>query len=238
MAPEIIAVLSPARGTGGSIVALNLAFALESHGYKVLLVDAVLSNPSIAKLLGIRPPEFGFAEILAGSVSAKKAITQYRNTKLDLVLGAYNAAEIKLTYRHIIELLLNGRKLLSYDFIVSDGPSPAPPPKRFPVPYNVLLVSTPEQSLVEKTIFGMKMQYISLGISTNLIVNMQKKTLKKWKSKFYGQVTDVLPHESKMKSYEKNKIPAFLANRDSAFSKGIDALAAMYIRKKFGEPGK
>jgi MinD-like ATPase involved in chromosome partitioning or flagellar assembly len=48
-------------------------------------------------------------------------------------------------------------------------------------------------------------------------------------------VTATLPYESRMKWSVRNKKPIYLADRKSAFSKGIDRLAKMYIKRKFGK---
>lgn len=61
-----IVITSPAKGDGKSLTAANLALTMaqESH-QRVLLVDADLRKPSIAKLFGL-PEGPGLSEVLAG----------------------------------------------------------------------------------------------------------------------------------------------------------------------------
>ncbi len=54
---RVIAVTSPGRNEGKTSVAVNLALALgESGRSRVLLLEANLRNPSLAQVLGFRPP--------------------------------------------------------------------------------------------------------------------------------------------------------------------------------------
>jgi Mrp family chromosome partitioning ATPase len=56
--PKTIAVMSPSLGEGRTTTALNLAIALrETARAKVLLVEANMRSPGIAKLLQFEPPE-------------------------------------------------------------------------------------------------------------------------------------------------------------------------------------
>ena len=56
--PQVIAITSPSAGEGRTTCALNLALAMrETSRGKVLLVEANVRSPSIARLLGFETPE-------------------------------------------------------------------------------------------------------------------------------------------------------------------------------------
>ncbi len=56
--PQVIAITSPDAGEGKTTCALNLALAMrETSRGKVLLIEANVRSPSMAKLLGFEPPE-------------------------------------------------------------------------------------------------------------------------------------------------------------------------------------
>lgn len=56
--PQVIAITSPDAGEGKTTCALNLALAMrETSRGKVLLIEANVRSPSIAKLLGVETPE-------------------------------------------------------------------------------------------------------------------------------------------------------------------------------------
>lgn len=62
-----LALTSPRAGCGKSTVALNLGFALARQtGLKVILAEADLRRPALARMLALPSEGPGFAEVLAG----------------------------------------------------------------------------------------------------------------------------------------------------------------------------
>jgi protein-tyrosine kinase len=63
-----LALTSPRAGCGKSTVALNLGFAFaRQSGLRVILAEADLRRPALARMLGLPPGGPGFAEVLAGT---------------------------------------------------------------------------------------------------------------------------------------------------------------------------
>ena len=61
----MIAISSPAAGDGKTVTAINLAGALaRGSDEPVLLIDADLRRPSVARLFGIRDTAPGLADVL------------------------------------------------------------------------------------------------------------------------------------------------------------------------------
>lgn len=122
---QVIAVSSPAAGEGKTVTAVNLAGALaRGSDARVLLVDADLRRPSIARNLGMEDGERnGLADIIA-------------DTRLELADGArqleaFNMAVVPAGSPHpaihkilrsprLEHLLSEARK--QYDYIVVDTP--------------------------------------------------------------------------------------------------------------------
>lgn len=70
---RVIGVTSSLRGEGKSTTAINLSYALSETGKRVLLIDADLRLPSIAKKLDIdRSP--GLSNVLVGITEARKTV--------------------------------------------------------------------------------------------------------------------------------------------------------------------
>lgn len=65
-------------GEGKSTVSANIAISLAMKGYKVILVDADLRNPSTAKVLGMNEQELGTLEVMKGEVNIDDAVQQYK----------------------------------------------------------------------------------------------------------------------------------------------------------------
>ena len=57
-------------------------------GYKVILVDADLRNPSTAKVLGMNEQELGTLEVMKGEVNIDDAVQQYKNTSVKVLAGS------------------------------------------------------------------------------------------------------------------------------------------------------
>ena len=69
-------------------VSANIAISLAMKGYKVILVDAGLRNPSTAKVLGMKEQELGTLEVMKGEVNIDDAVQQYKNTSVKVLAGS------------------------------------------------------------------------------------------------------------------------------------------------------
>ncbi|HET6876266.1 MAG TPA: polysaccharide biosynthesis tyrosine autokinase, partial [Jatrophihabitans sp.] len=72
-APRVIAVTSAIPGEGKTTTAMNLAAALADAGHRVVLVEADLRRPTIAKTLGL-VPDVGFTTVLIGQAPLEAAL--------------------------------------------------------------------------------------------------------------------------------------------------------------------
>ena len=70
---QVIVVTSTVAGEGKSTVALNLAQALAQLG-KVLLIDADLRRPSLAKQLGVESKTPGLTDLVAGTAAMNECL--------------------------------------------------------------------------------------------------------------------------------------------------------------------
>jgi non-specific protein-tyrosine kinase len=123
-------IASAAPGDGKTTIACHLAAAAARMGSRVLLFEADLRRPTIAKQLDIQPGP-GLVDVLIGSVSLKEAIQSIeleprsnegsRGSALDaLVAGAALPPNPgALVESHAMEGLLQQAKL-AYDLIVID----------------------------------------------------------------------------------------------------------------------
>ena len=73
--PKVIMVTSALPQEGKSTTSTNNAIVLAQKGVRVLLIDADLRRPNIHKILGMGPRS-GLSNVLTGSTSLEKAITQ------------------------------------------------------------------------------------------------------------------------------------------------------------------
>ena len=67
--PQTLLVTSSIAGEGKTTLSINLAILLAQHGKKVLIVDADLRRPTLAKVLGL-PMDRGLSSLLAGQANS------------------------------------------------------------------------------------------------------------------------------------------------------------------------
>lgn len=120
--PKTLLITSASPGDGKSTTALMLARNFAQLGKRVLLVEADLRNPSLARTLGLTGNTVGLSNLLAGGCNLSEATCDTEDPRLRVILAGPlppNPAE-----------LLSGSKLVSmltvavehYDQIVIDGP--------------------------------------------------------------------------------------------------------------------
>ena len=114
-------ITSSSQGEGKSITMLNLAITFAETGQKVLLIDADLRRPAMARLL-VEKATPGLSNILAGLVDETEAIRKEVFPNMDVLLSGDippNPSEL-LGSERMIELLNSLRK--QYDYILVDTP--------------------------------------------------------------------------------------------------------------------
>ena len=120
--PKTLLITSASPGEGKSTTALVLARNFAQLGKRVLLIEADLRNPSLARQLGMKGDHVGLSNLLAGACTLSEATSETDEERLSVVLAGPlppNPAE-----------LLSGSKLVSmltvaveyFDQIVIDGP--------------------------------------------------------------------------------------------------------------------
>jgi succinoglycan biosynthesis transport protein ExoP len=122
---QVIAVTSPAAGEGKTLTAINLAGTLARGGddARVLLIDADLRRPAVARQLAIDDDAKGLTEVVENKAATIDSVTQK--------LKPYNLSVITAGFRneavhHILRsprlevVLAEARQ--RYDFVVLDTP--------------------------------------------------------------------------------------------------------------------
>ena len=114
-------ITSGAAGEGKSITLLNLAISFGEAGKKVLLIDADMRRPAVARLL-VEQPAPGLANVLAGIVPAEEAIRKDMYPNLDIIFsGDIPPNPMELLSSDEMEKLMNYASE-RYDYILIDTP--------------------------------------------------------------------------------------------------------------------
>ena len=86
---QTVLVTSATAGEGKTSVAINLAISLSRQDIKVILVDADLRNPSVAKELGLElgSNSFGTVDVLEGKAIATATLVDYGKYSMKVLPG-------------------------------------------------------------------------------------------------------------------------------------------------------
>jgi capsular exopolysaccharide synthesis family protein len=118
---QVVMITSSVPQEGKSIFAASLAQLTAHGGGKVLLIDADMRRPSMAKKLGLEP-KAGLAELLVGQAKAKEVLLTEKASGLHVIPALANTqfAQELLGSEKMATLLAAWRK--EYDLIVLDCP--------------------------------------------------------------------------------------------------------------------
>lgn len=118
--PKAIIFTSCSAGEGKTTTALNMALAVGQSGRRVLLIDADLRRPTIAKRLGVET-SVGLTSVLAGRLPLERACQSWRGTLDVLSSGPIppNPSEL-LSSNQMASTLRKSRG--TYDLILIDAP--------------------------------------------------------------------------------------------------------------------
>jgi capsular exopolysaccharide synthesis family protein len=122
---QVIAVTSPAAGEGKTLTAINLAGALArgADDARVLLIDADLRRPAIARQLAMDQSSQGLTEVIENSATTLDSVTHtLKPYNLSILpAGLRNGAVHQILRSPRLEgLLAEARQ--RYDFVVLDTP--------------------------------------------------------------------------------------------------------------------
>jgi capsular exopolysaccharide synthesis family protein len=126
---QVIAVTSAMVSDGKTLTAANLAGALATGSKRVLVIDADLRRPSMARTLGLGMDSGGLAGALQPDApSLQKLVRQVPNTNVSVLACTVPCADTYdlLTSHALADLLGEARS--RYDYILIDTPPIVPVP--------------------------------------------------------------------------------------------------------------
>ena len=115
-------VTSTMPDEGKSTISTNLALSLADKGYKVILVDLDLRNPSIVQAIQSDGSRGTIVDYLRGKYPIREIITHYEEFKLDITYGTSSgedAAEL-LSGERFRKLIATLKE--DYDYVILDAP--------------------------------------------------------------------------------------------------------------------
>ena len=83
-----VLITSAAVSEGKTTLSVNIALSLARKGKQVILVDADLRNPSVAKAMSLEDVKAGTADVLRGNADVMEVLIPYKDMSLRVLPGA------------------------------------------------------------------------------------------------------------------------------------------------------
>ena len=223
----VIRMSSQKGGVGKTTVAVNLSTALSVAGYKVLLIDSDITNPSVTFYLGLKRPSIGFNDVLLGKSKLEKSQVLYAPTGLHVLPEPPTEVIPNIKEEYFDEF---GKQLhkSDFDFIILDT-APGIMPEKLSYYDEALLVTTPEMPALSSVI-KLSRLFSKNKVNHNLVVNRFSKNIDIDDVKdLYGKKPiAILPEDAIVPESLAKQIPAYLVNKQSPFPSGIGNLLSYY----------
>ena len=126
---QLIVISSVSPSEGKTTTAVNVAAALAEDGAKVLLIDADLRHPSVAKHLGIEG-HAGLAHVLSGQMTPKDVVQSYWKPNLHILPAGKRPANASILLNSDTMEALVRQALTQYDYVIIDPCSDSFSPSR------------------------------------------------------------------------------------------------------------
>ena len=149
--PYFLMISSQKGGVGKTTIAVNLSATLSKQGFKVLLVDADLTNPSVGFHLGIDEVNTGIREVMSGKSNLRNTVIRHNITGMHVLPGtAYSRpfAPAKENIERFMGMLAKE----SYDFIIVDTAPGTGMQDTFKLYDEAIIISSPEMSACASSI--------------------------------------------------------------------------------------
>ncbi len=232
--PFSIRICSRKGGEGKTQVAVNLAIALGTLGYKVLLVDVDPHSRGVADTIGLHNIKVSFSDIRVKGLNLQSGIVHYGEGKIDIIPQSFGLYRYHPTKAQVDRIELQILKL-NYDFRISDSSSEflVEPAIRYYTEF--LDVVEPMTDSIESEVASIK-RYRELGVAYRVLLNnvgrFKHAELSERMVETLLSITPVgiVPYDEKVIRASNIAKPVYLAYPKSKFSNAIRKLAKTYIR--------
>ncbi|MFI5412615.1 MAG: P-loop NTPase [Candidatus Micrarchaeales archaeon] len=238
--PYVIRVSSTKGGVGKSVIATNLAVAVNMYGYDTLLIDKDMANPSVGVYMGLEDVSIGLSEVMKGKATFQSATIPHPASgvrvlpqRIDTDVLQFSPAEVRVFGDKI--------KKSDYKFIIVDTEPGIQYETTIKWYDEAFVITTPYEAACISAIKLMS-KYGKAGVKTTIIVNRVENkshelSIKEIEEMCEQKVSGILKEDDKVKVGVSEHIPVYLLDRKSPFSRGIDEIAKMLISRS-GSFGK
>ncbi len=116
---HLIVITSTEPSEGKTTISINTAAALAEDGKTILLIDADLRHPSVARVLGIEG-NVGLSHILSGQASPRDVVQPYWKSNLHLLPAGKRPGNASILLNSDMMTEMVEQALAQYDYVILD----------------------------------------------------------------------------------------------------------------------
>lgn len=227
----IIRVASQKGGVGKTTISVNLAIALQERGYRVLLLDADSTNPSVGFHIGMEKSNIGYKQLLYSKAKLRDIISVHAPTGLHVVTGTVNSKPF-IAGEGEIGRLIRGLKQANYNFVIVDTQPGYYMQGIAKYVDESLLVTTPDMPSCASIIRVTKMLDDEKA-KHSLIINKVRDRkyelhTREIEEMYEGRVIGSLPEDDIVPISIEEHIPAYIMDYRNRFSKAVAQASRYY----------
>lgn len=234
MVRYILRISSKKGGVGKSVIATNLAVAIKRYGYEVLLVDADFSNPSVGTYLGLESISVGVEHVIMNKVKIRQALVTHPASGIKVLPTTIDADESKVNETDLMPMK-GELESLKYDFIIVDTRPGLQSLEVLKLYNEVLVVTTPNEVACMsaiKMLMKCREEKVKASLLVNRVRNRNYELSKDEIEEMCEQkICEALPEDETVQISVANRIPVYIQNKNTPFSKEIDKLAQIMVSR-------
>ena len=238
-----IAVLSGKGGVGKTLLSINLSVILAQEGYKVLLVDANFSAPTVATYFKTVPNTHTLDEALTKGAANLSEMIWIHPSGIHFITPSFNLVGLDdQTLQNIFTLLSS--LFPNYDFVIFDGPAGVEKDVYYTVAHSdgAIIVTNPNYPALYNALkvnyFVQAMKKPVLGAVLNMVTGKDEVSKDEAQSIIETPIIGIIPYDPEVKKAVNAGQPVVLYNPNAKASKAYYQIAEALLGRKLTKKAK
>ncbi len=232
-----LSVLSGKGGVGKTTLAINLSVILAQEGYKVLLVDANFSAPTIATYFRTVPNTHTIDEAIARGASNVNELIWVHPTGVHFVTPSFNLVGLDDQILSSIYSLLSPL-FPNYDFVILDGPAGVEKDAYYAVIHSdaSIIVANPSYpslyNALKVNYFVKALKKPVVGGVLNMVTGKDEVSIEEAKMLLEAPLLGIVPYDEKVKKASHEGIPVVVYDPSTKASRAFYEIASSILGRE------
>jgi MinD-like ATPase involved in chromosome partitioning or flagellar assembly len=229
--PYLIRLSSTKGGVGKSVIAVNLAVALQMYGFKTLVVDMDTVNPCVGLYLGMQDSSVGTFDAMHSRAEIRRVIVPHPATGLHVLPGriSYNGKQPTVALGNAFFRKLRNS---DYKFIIVDTQPGVAFPELLKWYDEALVVALPYEASCISAVKMFK-KCGKEGLKASLVLNKvgnrrYELSIMEVEAMCETKVISTLPEDRDVDIGVAEHTPTYVLNKKAPFSAGIEDVTNVY----------